>query len=89
MSELTSTVTDMDAHVAVAAHHLLGTMSAVSGIAQLLEERWDRVPAAERQQLLARISVAADSAAMVLLDLVRMLPPDPASYRNLRLVADL
>lgn len=71
---------DVDAFVAVTAHNLLGTMSAVSGLAQLLEERWDRFGPAERGELLSRITNAADNASMVLLDLVRLLPPEHTRY---------
>ena len=65
-----------DATMAVVAHGLLGSMSLVLGHTALVRERWDDLPAEQRDAALRTVLSQATFVAEVLKDLARGLPPD-------------
>lgn len=64
------------AAAAVIAHQLMGSLSAVTGAARLLEQSWDALDPDARHQLLAVIQERTGAAIASLQDLVQGVPCD-------------
>ena len=62
------------AAAAVIAHQLMGSLSAVTGAARLLDEAWDNLAPDARKQLLSVIQERTDAAIDSLHDLVQGVP---------------
>jgi K+-sensing histidine kinase KdpD len=62
------------AAAAVIAHQLMGSLSAVTGAAKLLDEAWDKMSPENRRQLLAVIQERTHAAIDSLHDLVQGVP---------------
>jgi K+-sensing histidine kinase KdpD len=65
-----------DGLLAVVAHALLGSISVVTGVIDILDERWDELTEATRKELLARAGVQAEHISNSLKDLLRGLPEE-------------
>lgn len=62
------------AAAAVIAHQLMGSLSAVTGAAKLLDEAWDNLKPDARRQLLTLIQERTEAAIGSLHDLVQGVP---------------
>ena len=71
-----------DATMAVIAHGLLNSISAIQMGAHALQESWDRMTAKQRGDVLAVVSDQAAHVRGILQDMIRGLPPEVIRVLN-------